>query len=105
LCQPVTYLPPAQEDNENEIKQTDTDTDNDSIGETIATMFDETTNEQQQNARNETTSIFKTPEKRNTHPILELLRQATQKKLQFPTFDVGTAFLNESTLSVSTKKV
>ncbi len=96
---------PAQENNENEIKQTDTDTDDDStIDETIATMFNETTNEQQQNASNETTSTFKTPEKRNTNPILELLRQATQKKLQLPTFDVGTAFLNESTLSVSTKK-
>jgi hypothetical protein len=95
---------PAQENNENDIKQTDTDTDNDSIGETIATMFDETTNEQQQNASNETTSIFKTPEKRDKHPILNLLRQATQKKIQLPTFDASDAFLNESTLSVSTKK-
>jgi hypothetical protein len=67
-------------------------------------MFNETTEEQQQNTSSETTSIFTTPDKRNTRSILNLLRQATQKKLQLPTFDVGTAFLNESKILVSSQK-
>jgi hypothetical protein len=96
---------PTQENNEQENEQTGTDTDDDYIGITIATMFNETTEEQQQNASSETTSIFTTPDKRNTRSILELLRQATQKKLQLPnTFDVGTAFLNESKIRVSSQK-
>jgi hypothetical protein len=100
----IALSEPAQENNEKEVEQTDNDTDDDSIDETIATMFNETTDEPQQNASSETTSIFKTPEKRDTHPILDLLRQATQKKIRLPTFDASDAFLNESTLSVSTKK-
>ncbi len=45
----------------------------------------------------ETTSTFTTPVKKSTKSVLELLRQATQRRLQLPnTFDVATAFLNES---------
>jgi hypothetical protein len=53
-------------DIEQENGKTDSDNEDDSIGIAIATMFNETTEEQQENASSETASIFTTPDKRNT---------------------------------------
>ncbi len=97
---------PITEDQEQEDGQIDSETDNESIGITISTIFNETTVEQQQSISNATNPpIFTTPEKRNTTSILELLRQATQKRTQLFTFDARTAFINEPTPSVSHTKV
>jgi hypothetical protein len=101
----IVLSEPAQENNGKEIEQTDTDTDDDSIGETIAAMFNEKTDEQQQNISSATPpSIFTTPDNRNTKSILELLRQATQNRTQLITFDASTAFIQGQTPSVSLQK-
>jgi hypothetical protein len=93
---------PATDDIEQADGKTDSETEDDSM--TIATMINETTEEQQQNSSSETTSIFTTPDKRKTKFILNLLKHTTQTKLQLQTFDVATAFLNESKFHVSSRQ-
>jgi hypothetical protein len=56
------------DDNEQEDGKTDSDTDDDSI--TLATMLNETKQEQQQNTSSENAPIFTTPDKRNKSSIL-----------------------------------
>jgi hypothetical protein len=90
------YEQEEEKNNSDNYEQEEEKTNSDNDEDSIEILFNEIQEEQQQHASSESTSTFTTPFKKSTKSILEILRQATQKRLQLPTFDVATAFLNES---------